>query len=54
MRVITNKNKTVFVMSTSGSNCPRMIVPKGSAKMRDDYHGSIRTRSKLVAKFMSL
>lgn len=47
-----NKRKTTFVMSDPGDTCPRISFTCGSAKLRDDYKGSIKFKSKIAAKLV--
>ena len=52
MKILQNKNKTTFVMSDNGDKCPRIYFACGSAKIRDDYKGSLKFKSKIIAKLV--
>ena len=47
-RMYANKNRVVFVMSSPG--CPKMIVTGigHSAKLKDDYYGSINLKRSVL------
>jgi hypothetical protein len=53
MKILKNGRKTTFVMSEGGGNCPRMTIVTGSVRFRDDYKGSMKTRSCLLRKILS-
>jgi hypothetical protein len=52
MRILKNSNKTVFVISGSGGGggCPRLVMNKENATLRDDYHGSVLAAKKILYK----
>ena len=58
MRILNNKNKTVFVMTGGGGGggCPRAVLAKTStiAKIKDDYYGRVRVSRTLMKKFSSI
>ncbi len=54
MKVLTNKCKTTMVMSESSDKCPRLSVVNISAKLKDDYSGRIRIKSRLLRKISRL
>ena len=43
MRILKNSNKTIFVITTGGSapGCPKIILNKNKALLRDDYRGEL-------------
>jgi hypothetical protein len=53
MRILSNKSKTVFVMSNSGANCPRAVITSKKMALRDDYKGNLKF-GKTIAKKIGL
>ncbi len=54
MRITNTKNMKIMVMSGQGAQCPRFIARKDSVVLRDDYHGKIATKGKLIGRIISV
>ena len=54
MKILKYKNKTVIIASQDDPPaCPRAIIGKGSATIRDDYNGSIKVKNNLINRLFS-
>jgi len=45
MKIYNTKNSKVIVFSTkNGPDCPRIKIAGGTAVLRDDYHGEVKSK----------
>jgi len=52
-KLMQYKGKVVFVASPPADpqgNCPRLIINKGNAVIRDDYHGRLTLTSSIIKR----
>jgi len=52
MKMFQNKRKTTFVMTGPGDSCPRISFVRDSARIKDDYKGSLKFKSKIAKKLV--
>jgi len=50
-KLMQYKGKVVFVASPpADESCPRLIINKGNAVIRDDYHGRLSLKSSIIKR----
>jgi len=52
-KIMKYKGKVVLVASPPNDpqgNCPRLIINKGNAVIRDDYHGRLSLKSSIIKR----
>jgi len=44
MKIYNAKNSKIIVLSDNGPDCPRIKIAGGTAVLRDDYHGEVKSK----------
>jgi|GEM_PF-2227375 len=53
MKIYNAKNSKIIVLTTDdGQNCPRIKIAGGTAVLRDDYHGEVKSRMLKLSAYL--
>jgi len=44
MKIYNVKNSKIIILSKDGQYCPRIKIAGGTAVLRDDYHGEVKSK----------
>ena len=44
MKIYNAKNSKIIILSKDGQYCPRIKIAGGTAVLRDDYHGEVKSK----------